>query len=85
MGLCTEMFFTFSKIGTFTLGGGFAMVPLMEKEVVDRKGWLGKEEFLNIIVVSQSVPGIFAVNMASHIGYKLRGLKGGIVGAFGDA
>ena len=57
MGLCTEMFFTFSKIGTFTLGGGFAMVPLMEKEVVDRKGWLGKEEFLNIIVVSQSVPG----------------------------
>lgn len=85
MGLCTEMFFTFSKIGTFTLGGGFAMVPLMEKEVVDRKGWLGKEEFLNIIVVSQSVPGIFAVNMASHIGYKLRGLKGGFVGAFGVA
>ena len=71
MSLNTEMFLSFAKIGTFTLGGGFAMVPLMESEIVDKKHWLTKEEFLDIIIVSQSSPGVFAVNMASHVGYKV--------------
>ncbi len=85
MGIYKEMFVSFSKIGGFTLGGGYAMVPLMEKEVVDNKQWLGKEEFMDILVVAQSTPGLFAIDMASHIGYKLRGIKGGIVGALSVA
>ncbi|MCM1312437.1 MAG: chromate transporter [Bacteroides sp.] len=85
MGIYKEMFVSFSKIGGFTLGGGYAMVPLMEKEVVDNKQWLDKEEFMDILVVAQSTPGLFAIDMASHIGYKLRGVRGGIVGALSVA
>lgn len=83
MSIYTEMFWTFSKIGAFTLGGGFAMVPLMENEIVDKKNWLTKDEFLDIITVAQASPGIFAVDMASHVGYKLKGKLGGVVGALG--
>ena len=83
MSLNTEMFWTFAKIGTFTLGGGFAMVPLMESGIVDKKRWLTKEEFLDVIIVSQSSPGVFAVNMASHVGYKIGGKWGGVVGSLG--
>jgi chromate transporter len=81
MGVISEMFITFAKIGSFTLGGGYAMVPVMEKEIVDKKKWLGKEEFMDILAVAQATPGLFAMNMASHIGYKLRGVIGGIVGS----
>lgn len=79
------MFITFAKIGSFTLGGGYAMVPVMEKEIVDKKKWLGKEEFMDILAVAQATPGLFAMNMASHIGYKLRGVIGGIVGSLAVA
>ena len=85
MGIYTEIFLTFAKIGSFTLGGGFAMVQLMEKEVVDKKKWLSHEEFMNTLVVAQSTPGLFAIDMASHIGLRLKGVKGGIVGALGTA
>lgn len=85
MGLYTDMFLTFAKIGGFTLGGGYAMVPVMEKEIVEKKHWLEKEEFMDILVVAQSTPGLFAIDMASHIGYKLKGVGGGIVGALGVA
>lgn len=85
MNLYTDLFITFSKIGGFTLGGGYAMVPVMEKEIVDKKGWLTHEEFLDILVVAQSTPGLFAIDMASHIGYKYRGVWGGIVSALGVA
>ncbi|MBQ9642042.1 MAG: chromate transporter [Bacteroidaceae bacterium] len=85
MGIYSDLFLTFSKIGSFTLGGGYAMVPVMEKEIVDKKGWLTHEEFLDILVVAQSTPGLFAIDMASHIGYKYRGTLGGIVGALGVA
>lgn len=85
MGLYTDMFLTFAKIGGFTLGGGYAMVPVMEKEIVDKKHWLTKEDFMDILVVAQSTPGLFAIDMASHIGYKLKGVKGGIVGALAVA
>ena len=80
-----SMFFTFAKIGAFTLGGGYAMVPIMEKEIVDRKGWLTREEFMDILIVAQSTPGLFAINMASHIGNKARGVLGGIIGSLGVA
>lgn len=72
-----ELFWTFSKIGAFTIGGGYAMVPLLEKEIVDKGKWLTKEEFVDIMAVSQASPGLFAINMASHIGNKLYGVKGG--------
>lgn len=80
-----ELFLTFSKIGAFTLGGGYAMVPAMERDIVEKKHWLTHEEFMDILVVAQSTPGLFAIDMASHIGYKFKGTLGGIVSALGVA
>lgn len=85
MGIYTDIFLTFAKIGSFTLGGGYAMVQIMEKEVVDKKQWLSHEEFMDTLVVAQSTPGLFAIDMASHIGLKLKGVRGGIVGALATA
>ena len=79
-----QLFVSFLKIGGFTIGGGMAMVPLMEAEIVDRRRWLTREEFLDIFAVAQAMPGIFAVNMASHIGYKISGLRGGIIASLGN-
>lgn len=79
-----KLFLTFMKIGGFTIGGGMAMVPIMESEIVTKNKWLTKEEFLDILAVSQATPGIFAVDMASHIGYKISGLKGAIISALGN-
>lgn len=80
-----EFFITCNKIGAFTLGGGYAMIPIMEREFVDKHQWMDRQEFMDIMVVAQTTPGIFAIDMASHIGYKLRGVWGGIVGALGIA
>lgn len=80
-----QLFLTFLKVGAFTLGGGYAMVPIMEKEVVDKHEWLSREDFMNILAVSQAMPGLFAMNMASHIGHKRFGVWGGIVGTMGVA
>ena len=80
-----KFFLTCNKIGAFTLGGGYAMIPIMEKEFVDNNHWMDKQEFMDIMVVAQTTPGIFSIDMASHIGYKLRGVWGGIVGALGIA
>ncbi|WP_443110693.1 chromate transporter [Caloramator sp. mosi_1] len=78
-----ELFMSFAKIGAFTLGGGYAMVPLIQEEVVDKKKWIDKEEFLDILAVSQSTPGALAVNMSVYIGYRLRGVLGSIFAALG--
>ena len=72
------LFFTFFKIGMFTIGGGYAMIPLIEREVV-QKNWIKKEDFLDLFAVTQSIPGIFAANMSIFIGYKLKGITGSIV------
>ena len=64
------------KIGTFTLGGGYAMLPLIQREVVDRKGWIDEEEFLNMIALAQAAPGLIAVNSAIFIGWRVGGRKG---------
>ena len=64
-----SFFVTCNKIGAFTLGGGYAMIPIMEREFVDRHKWMDKQEFMDIMVVAQATPGIFAIDMASHIGY----------------
>lgn len=76
------LFLTFVKIGTFTIGGGYAMLPLIQREVVD-KGWLSKEDFVDLFSVAQSLPGIFAVNISIFVGYKLKKVAGGIVCALG--
>ena len=71
-----QLFWTFIKIGTFTLGGGYAMIPLVEREVVDNKHWLGRDEFLNMLALAQSAPGIIAVNTAIFVGYAIKGWRG---------
>ncbi|MBE6054610.1 MAG: chromate transporter [Clostridium sartagoforme] len=74
-----EMFLAFFKIGAFTFGGGYAMIPLIEEEVVNNKKWIEKDEFLDILVVSQSLPGALAVNCSIFLGYKIAGLIGAIM------
>ena len=71
-----QLFYTYLKIGTFTLGGGYAMLPLIQREVVDRKGWIDEEEFLNMIALAQAAPGLIAVNSAIFIGWRVGGWKG---------
>ena len=78
------LFASFCKIGAFTIGGGYAMIPLMEKEILDRHGWLDRETFMDVLSLSQAMPGIFAVNMASNIGYRLRGVVGSIAAVLGN-
>ena len=77
------LFSTFFKIGAFTLGGGYAMIPLIESEVVDKHSWISKEEFLDLVAVAQSCPGVFAINISTFIGYKLRRHRGALCAAMG--
>lgn len=78
-----KLFLIFFKIGAFTFGGGYAMIPLIQIEVVDKNKWLTNEEFLDTIAVSQSSPGAIAVNISIMIGYKLNGLRGAIFSVLG--
>lgn len=71
-----DAFLTFFKIGLFTIGGGYAMIPLIEAEIIEKKKWVGKEEFLDLMAIAQSCPGVFAINIAIFIGYRLRRVKG---------
>ncbi|MDI3481505.1 MAG: chromate transporter [Tepidanaerobacteraceae bacterium] len=77
------MFWAFFKIGTFTLGGGFAMIPLMKVEMVDKQKWIKEEEFLDIIAVTQSAPGAVAINSSIYIGYRLAGFLGSVIATLG--
>jgi len=77
------MFLSFFKIGAFTFGGGYAMIPLIQKEVVDDNEWISKEEFTDILVISQSFPGALAVNTSLFIGYKIKGVIGALVALLG--
>ena len=79
-----QLFWSFFKIGTFTIGGGYAMIPLMEKELVDRHQWLDRDEFMEIITLAQTLPGIFAANMAAHSGWRLRGVPGAVIAVIGN-
>ena len=85
MNIYLESFKTFFKIGIFTLGGGYAMIPLIEEEVVNKHRWVEKEEMLDLIAIAQSCPGVFAINIAIFIGYKLRQERGAIATALGTA
>ena len=78
-----QLFFTFFKIGAFTLGGGYAMLSMVEKAVVDKKRWIPSDEFWDMIAVIQSLPGVFAVNTALYVGYKVNGTKGAFAAMLG--
>ena len=78
-----KLFTTFFRIGLFTFGGGYAMIPLIESDVVERNRWVEKTDFVDLLAVAQSAPGVFAVNMAVFIGYRQRGVAGALAAAFG--
>lgn len=78
-----QMFLIFLKIGTFTFGGGLAMLPIIHKEFVDKHHWISEEEMLDVFAISQSMPGVIALNAAIYIGYRLQGIPGAIIGALG--
>ena len=80
-----DSFRTFFRIGAFTIGGGYAMIPLIESEVVDKHRWIDRKEFVDIIAIAQSCPGVFAINMSVFIGYKLKRLPGAVSAALGTA
>jgi chromate transporter len=77
-----KLFYLFTKIGLFTIGGGYAVIPLIEKEIVSRE-WLTHHEFYELLAITESLPGVFATNIAALVGYKISGIKGGIVAALG--
>ena len=83
MNIYLEAFSIFFKIGAFTIGGGYAMVPLIENEIVTKRSWIAKEDFIDLLAISQSAPGILAVNISIFIGYRLRGIRGSIITALG--
>ncbi len=78
-----QLFLTFCKIGAFTLGGGYAMLSMVEKAVVDQKKWIPTDEFWDMIAVVQSLPGVFAVNTALYVGHRVAGTKGAFAAMLG--
>lgn len=81
--ICVQLLLSFFKIGAFTFGGGWAMISIIEKEIVDKHHWIDREEFLDLLAVAQSLPGILAVNISVAVGDKLRGMKGSLAAAAG--
>ena len=77
------IYFAFFKVGAFTFGGGLAMMPMLQKELIEKKQWLTEEELIDYYAVGQSTPGIIAVNVATFVGYKRAGILGGIFGTLG--
>ena len=78
-----ELFGTFFKIGAFTFGGGYAMLPMLQREVVEKRGWATEEELMDYYAIGQCTPGIIAVNTATFVGHRTRGVVGGIVATLG--
>lgn len=78
-----DLFLTFARIGGLTFGGGYAMLPIIQKEVVDKRKWATEEEVMDYYAIGQCTPGVIAVNTATFIGYKLKGIIGGIIATLG--
>ncbi len=78
-----DLFLTFAKVGVMTFGGGYAMLPILQREVVEKKNWVSEEELMDYFAIGQCTPGIIAVNTATFIGQKLKGVIGGIVATLG--
>ncbi|MDD7281676.1 chromate transporter [Floccifex sp.] len=83
MKIYIELFLTFAKIGAFTFGGGYAMLPMLQKEVVEKKHWATDEEIMDYFAVGQCTPGVIFVNTATFVGYYQKGILGGIVATLG--
>ena len=83
MNILFDMFLTFAKVGVMTFGGGYAMLPILQREVVDNKGWATEEEMMDYYAIGQCTPGIIAVNTATFIGQKYKGNAGAIVASLG--
>ena len=83
MKILWQLFYTFFKIGAFTLGGGYAMLSMVEKAVVDKKQWIPSDEFWDMIAIVQSLPGVFAVNTALYVGHRIAGKKGAVAAMLG--
>ena len=80
----TTLFVSFFKIGLFTFGGGYAMIPLIEREVIDNRKWVERRDFLDLLTLAQSVPGPMSLNTAVFVGYRLRGLRGALATLLGS-
>ncbi len=80
---CLDVFWSFFKIGAFTFGGGYAMVPLIQKEAVEKKGWITDDDILEIIAIAESTPGPIAINSATFVGYRAAGFFGAAAATFG--
>ncbi len=78
-----KLFLAFARVGVMTFGGGYAMIPILEREIVDRHGWATEEELMDYYAVGQCTPGVIAVNTATFIGYKVAGTVGGVVATLG--
>lgn len=78
-----EMFTTFFKIGAFTFGGGYAMIPIIQEEVVEKKKWIEEDEFMDAIAIAQASPGPVAVNVSVYCGHRLKGFLGALICALG--
>ena len=83
MNIFLDMFLTFAKVGVMTFGGGYAMLPILQREVVDNKGWATEEELIDYFAIGQCTPGVIAVNTATFIGQKYKGIPGGIFATLG--
>ena len=81
--LYLQLFWLFFKLGLFTIGGGMAMVPLLQEKVCDEKGWMTEEETVDCLAVSQGLPGVVAINMATYVGYKIKKLPGAVIATLG--
>lgn len=83
MNILLDLFITFAKVGVMTFGGGYAMLPILQREVVEKKKWATEEEIMDYFAIGQCTPGIIAVNTATFIGQKTKGVLGGIFATFG--
>ena len=83
MNLYVDLFWTFAKIGVCTFGGGYAMLPILQRELVEKRGWVGEEELSDYFAIGQCTPGIIAVNTATFVGHKKKGASGGVAATLG--
>ena len=83
MNVYMDLFFTFMRVGGFTFGGGISMLPMLEREIVEKKKWATQDEILDYFAIGQCTPGIIAVNVATFVGYKYKGIVGGIIATAG--
>ena len=83
MNMLLDLFLTFAKVGVMTFGGGYAMLPILQRELVENKHWAAEEELVDYFAIGQCTPGVIAVNTATFVGQKFKGIVGGIVATLG--